>query len=398
MKITFSRDWIFILIFSIYVGTGPVYWIPWVSVEIVNAFKIALFAIIVTWTVIFSFASGRMYFAGGKNVFILIIFFILLSVPGILNGVLEESLYKLQNEVQIFLFLLSCGYLIKRNIIQTVARFSVYVFTVSCLFSLALIYLMPDYISNLNENVTISQAGLGGSRTSWSPAIALYLPWLYIGNYFLGYFSWLAIFLLIANQVIVAGRTGMVSALISFLIFGVIRKNLKIFLFVSLATMLVMYLVFNNLELLRFDTGGIGNRADLDALSTGRIDMYFDALREVSKNPFFGVGVGVGDLFFVHNVILRAAVEGGIPYALSLFGILTLAVSRGWVNIRKSNWLILPAFLTVISGISNSFFEPVAMLGSFNNSVFWWLCFAICVDVDYKKNVLSTMPSKFVNA
>jgi O-antigen ligase len=141
-------------------------------------------------------------------------------------------------------------------------------------------------------------------------------------------------------------------------------------------------LAINNLELLRLDTGGLSGRDSLNELSTGRIENYLGALNEISNNPFGGVGSGFGDFSGVHNVLLRSAVEGGIPFALSVLGLLTLGLYRGWRSISKKNPFKIAAFLTVLSGTINSLFEPVAMLGSFNNAAFWWLCFAICVSAN----------------
>lgn len=384
MKIKDSK--LYGIVFSIYVGSGPIYWIPGIAIAVTDAVKITLFSVIVLWPMLRVGSLNRFQFPGGKVVFSLFATFFLLSIPSMLYGDLAASIYKLQNTFQIFLFLCSCEFLIRKRMINFVTYLSVRIFIFFSIFSLFLMLIIPGYINPLNEGLYLTQTGLGGSRTGWSPSIALFLPWLYAGFIVLsGYWVWVAAFGMIANQVLVAGRTGMTAALVSFLLYGLFRKSIKIFLLVVIAIAFIGFLAINNLELLRLDIGSFSSRANLDELSTGRIETYLGALSEIADSPFIGVGPGIGEFSGTHNVVLRAAVEGGIPYALSIVGLLAVALHRGWRGLAKKNWFVVSAFMTVLSGIINSLFEPVAMLGSFNNASFWWLCFAICVSADQSK-------------
>lgn len=378
----------FELMFSIYVGMGPIYWIPWVNLNMLNVFKFTLFVFIIIFPLFQKITFRSFQFPGGKNIFLLFAIFFFLSLPGLVVGDLNFSIYKLQNEVQILFFIYACGFLIKREKIKYVAYLSVRIFICLGIISLLLMLIVPGYVSPLNSELTLSQTGLGGSRTGWSPSIALFIPWLYAGSGVLsGYMIWVAVIAMLGNQVLVAGRTGMIAAILPLLFYGLFRKNIKIFLMVLVFLLIILLFAFNNLELLRLGVGGFSSRSDLDDLSTGRIEVYIDALKIIYENPFVGIGPGFAEFGAVHNVILRAAVEGGIPYALSLVALISVALYRGWKGMGNKNWFVVSAFLTVLSGVVSSMFEPVGMLGSFNNSSFWWFCFAICVSTGYSERM-----------
>lgn len=366
------------LIFALYVGTGPIYWFPWVDVSTVSLIKTALFSLIILRPLFRSAATAR-YFPGGKTIFLLSLAFIGLSLPGLVIGEPSVSLYRLQNIFQITAFLFSCGLLLSRKTLATTAYLSFKIFLFFALISVALILIIPDYPSPLSEELSMFQTGLGGGRTSWSPAMALYLPWAYV-SLGMGYFySALAITALVANQVLVAGRTGMLAALLSFVAYGILRKKAKIFLFVSIMLIALSFIAIDNLEALRLTSGGFNSRADLDELSTGRIDGYIGAISEIVMNPLIGLGSGVSEFSNAHNVFLKAAVEGGLPFSLLLLWLIAIASANGLKKFRRGEKFALAALLTVLSGFTNALFEPVGMLGSFNNSCFWWMCFAICV-------------------
>lgn len=368
--------------FALYIGTGPIYWLPGVNLAAVGLLKTVLFIFLVLKPLGQQLPRGRLRFPGGRAAFLTVAIFFCLFFPGLVIGDPAASLYRLQNAAQIVLLLMACGCLIERNSLEFVVVLSVKIFLAGCALSLGLMALWPDYPNPLNDALQLVETGLGGSRTSWSPAIALYLPWLYAGAVCVSTPAiWMGIGVLFTNQVMVAGRTGMVAALIALFLFGVLGRNIKVLLAVLAALAVVGVLAGSHPELFRMSSGGLGSRADLDELSTGRLDGYSGALSEVAANPFIGVGSSGGDFSGVHNVVLKAAVEGGIPFALSLVWLIAFGLYRGYRQLNRANPVTVSAFLTVLSGCVNSLFEPVAMLGSFNNSAFWWVCFAVCVRV-----------------
>jgi O-antigen ligase len=385
MKIKISYDKLYGVIFAAYVGMGPIYWIPWVNIKVIELIKTALFFAIIFWPILQGTLVSRFNFPGGKKVFLLFFTFFLISIPSMLQGEQTASFYRLQNTVQIFTFLFACGFLTRKKMAEYVVSLAVRIFVFFGILSLVLMLVVPDYVSPLNDGLNLSQTGLGGSRTGWSPSIALYIPWLYSG--FLissGYWLWIGGLSMIANQVLVAGRTGMVAALIPFLFYGLLRKNVKVFILVAVGIATISFLAIDNLELLRLGVGGLNGRAGLDELSTGRTEQYLVALNAISERPIMGYGTGElqfkGSSWLIHNIPLKFATEGGIPYALSVVGLFVIALYRGWKGFGKRDWFVVSAFLTVLSGVITSLFEPGAMYGSFNSAGFWWLCFAICVN------------------
>lgn len=374
---------LYLFFFYLYVGTGPVYWLPWIPQPYVELFKTTLFFIVVI-VPLFSLKRYRNFsFPGGTRVLILFLAFFFLSIPSILQGEPLDGLRRLQNTAQILLFLNACEFLISNNLITLGARRATIVAFLFCLISLIFIIIIPDHPNPLNEQLSILHTGLGGSRTGWSPSIALYLPWLYSilgGSLF---FSILAGFTVLGNQALVAGRTGMVAAAIPFVIWGFIARRTKIFIFVLAASSLAALYISLNLEELRFNQGDFKSIDALNELSTGRIEQYIVAIMAIIENPF--VGYGAGDLFYeeshwyIHNVFLKLATEGGVAYGLVSYFIIAIALFRGWRGLRRGSSVHMAAFLTVLTGAITAQFEPGAMFGAFNQIVFWWACFAICV-------------------
>lgn len=374
-------------IFAIYIGMGPVYWLPWIPLRFVDAIKVSLYAIVVFWPIFQKKTDFRLYFPGGSKVFLLMIAFLATSIPSMLLSDLLPALYKLQNMVQILLLVFSCGYLEKRGALEAVAQLSVKIFATSCLLSVILMFVIPDYTNPLNNELALVQTGFGGSRTGWSPAVALYLPWIYSGIFVSGIFVWIGGFAMIANQVLVAGRTGIISALVAFLIYGIVRKNVKQLLLTCGVLSIVYLFAINNLELLRLNSGSFSSLDGLDELSTGRIKVYSTSLKIISEYFVTGIGLGefkyAGENWAIHNILLKSAAESGVLHAITIIGIFFLALQRGWRGVVQKNGLIISAFLTVSSGIVTSFFEPVGMFGTFYSAGFWWVCFSLCVS--YKR-------------
>ena len=391
MKIKDTYTRLYGVIFSAYVGSGPIYWIPWVNIKVIDVLKYTLFFVIVLWPIIVGSSFSKFQFPGGKKALLLFVGYFLLSIPSLLQGEQVDSTYRLLNTIQIFLFLFGCGFLIHKKIIKSVVHLSVRIFIFFCILSLFLMQVIPDYVSPLNDGLYLSQTGLGGSRTGWSPSIALFLPWLYSGFVISsGFWLWVAAFSMVANQILVAGRTGMVAALIPFLFYGVFRKSIKVLVLVVIVVGVFGLFAINNLELLRLDVGGFGNRADLDELSTGRTGNYARSIDEIASNPVAGYGTGSNGSLGVHNIILRSAMEGGVFYSFIIIVLLFFGLYRGWIGMAKRDWFVASAFMTVLSGVVTSFFEPLAMFGSFNSAGFWWLCFAVCVSFGQQRPYKST--------
>lgn len=375
--------WLYGWIFAFYVGTGPIYWFPGVNHEHIYAIKTIAFFIIIGFPLLLNLNESLSSFPGGRSVFILIVCFVFFSIPGIWLGNSEVSTYQIKNILQILLFLYAVGYLLNRGVAGSIIRKVVIVFSVASLLSLCFMVFSPNWISPLNEGLRIVNTGFGGSRTGWSPAVALYLPWLYSTGMFSYFLSILTVLCMLSNQFMTTGRTGMIASFIPFLLWGVIRKSFKVFMLMSLGAGLIIYYVAGNLDRFRLAQGGVATLQGLDDLSTGRIEQYLVALKIIYENPLFGSGFGnavyYGRSWYIHNTVLRFAAEGGLPLAIIIISLFSLAIFRGYKKTSRGSNASLGALLTVTAGIVASMFEPGFMFGGFNNSVFWWFCFALCV-------------------
>lgn len=374
---------VYALLFAAYIGSGPIYWLPFVEVGALGLLKSALFAFVVLVPLCFKTNFSRLYFPGGVKAFFLLGLFLALSIPGMIFGDPDASIYRLQNTLQILLTVYATGFIIKKKLIENVLVTAVKIFSAFVVLSFLLILLAPNYVNPINETLTVASTGLGGSRTGWGPSVAMYFPWVFGGYAIGGVASWLIGFAIAANVILIAGRTGMLAAFVPFLVWGFVNKNFRSFLTVSVASAVVVLYAMENLDAMRLGVGGIGSRSALDDLSTGRIEQYAAALSAIMENPLFGYGTGelwyAGQSWYVHNTILRLAVEGGVPYALVVVGMFVLALRRGWRQAKRGSRLGFAALLTILSGIVTSFFEPGAMFGPFHMAAFWWVCFSVCV-------------------
>lgn len=374
---------VYALLFAAYLGSGPVYWIPFVDVRIVGAVKTALFLVVAVYPFFFKISFSNFFFPGGRKTFYLFVLFLLLSIPGMLYGDRDAAVYRLQNTFQILTIVYASGFLIKKKLIGIVLRESVKIFALLALASFVLMLLIPDYPNPINTQLTLAETGLGGSRTGWGPSVAMYLPWLYVGYVFSGIGAWIGVFAMSANAVLIAGRTGMVAAVVPFVVWAFAEKGFRSFLIVASVTTIAAIYASENLEILRLSPGSLATVRDLDEFSTGRIETYLIAFYAILENPLVGYGVGelqyAGQSWYIHNVILRLAAEGGILYALTAVGMFWIVLRRGWQGVKHGSPLILAAFLSVLSGIVTSIFEPGAMFGPFHMAAFWWVCFSACV-------------------
>lgn len=369
--------------FALFLGLGPVYWIPGIALNFMAVLKLGFYLAAILLPFLHFKMSPRFRFPGGARVFFCLILFFTLSIPGVLQGKYEDSLYRLQNNLQIFSLVALAGIMYYRNTLQIAVERAVDIFAVFCCLSFLFMFLIPAYPNPLNQELSLIHSGLGGSRTSWSPAIALYLPWLYVRTAGIGPFAWVSIVGMIGNQVMVAGRTGLVATVIPFFVYGLSRRSYKSIVATIFILLCAYIFAINNLELLRLNAGGLGSSQDLSELSSGRTDQYALGFDSIKKGPIAGVGVGqvtFGESnMLIHNVILRFAAEFGIPTALSIIVLFSIALYRGWRGVARKDMFVTAAFLTVLSGIVGSFFEPFAMFGSFYNAGLWWVSFAICV-------------------
>lgn len=378
-------------IFSLYLALGPVYWMPWVGNRPFEAIKTAAYLTIVSVPVAVVLRSRRLSFPGGGLALFAVGGYLLSAFPGMLLGDPEESAYKLQNTLQIILFVHACGYVIGQPGVGRVVSRAVQLFVLFCGASLLFIAVVPNYTNPFNEALIVASTGLGGARTGWSPAVALYLPWIYTFSMNSAIGVGAAGLILLGNQLAVGSRTGLLSTAVPFIAYALRQKSAKSYLFLFICIALAVTLALNFSEELRLSQGGVGSFEDLNELSTGRVEQYVASIRYILDEPLFGRGFGEvvheGRRLRTHNAVLMAATEGGLVHAAFVASILILPIIRGYRKLRMGSPGAMAAWLTVLSGVVASMFEPGFMFGSFNKACFWWLCFSLAVSTRGCQNV-----------
>ncbi|EHA14327.1 O-antigen ligase [Halomonas sp. HAL1] len=368
-------------LYALLLSLGPVYWLPGVSPALLLILKSFLFVVLITISVSALVVKKRFLFCGGKPVFIIFSFFCLASIPAIIFGEFSQSVYHVQNSLQIFLFVAATSVLIEYGRVLVVARRAVFLFFLFSSLSIVMMLLFPDYPNPLNQQLSVANTGLGGSRTGWSPAVALFMPWAYSLGYSSLFMSVLQVFVFASNQIITVGRTGILASLVPLFVLGALSKRIKVFLAVSFSLVILIIYAVYNLDDLRLNQGGFDSLESVNELSTGRVDDYVVAGKIIMQSPLTGQGfnllVNAGEGAYPHNVFILLTAQGGILLGGSAFILVCLGLLSGLRKFRSSP-IKQASFLTLLAGFVVAMLEPKFIFGNFNNSVFWWFCFCLC--------------------
>lgn len=371
------------ILVSVFVSIGPIYWAPFLPLPILNAVKIALFALIILIAILRTRSITAFYFPGGKTVFFILAGILLLSLPGYFLSDFTSWIYRIQSILQVILFMYCCGVLAKDNELEITALYAARIFFVFSFASLVAMLTVPNFVSPLNEGLTLENTGFGGSRTGWSPTIAVFLPWAYATQLTTSVISLLIVAAMISNQFIVQGRTGIVAVILTFLCWGIFTRRMKIiFAGGSIIAGIAIFSILNQ-DQIRIDTQDLSSWEGIDVLSTGRLQQYIYAMDLLIQHPLTGIGVDkfmYGDAAWnLHNEPLKLAIESGVSVLILMLLLMLFAIRRGVRAFRSNNGMKAAAVLTIISANVITLFEPEVFFGSFNKGAFIWLCFAICV-------------------
>jgi O-antigen ligase len=226
--------------------------------------------------------------------------------------------------------------------------------------------------------------------------MALYMPWLLAGGGIVEalWVSLLPLAILVTNQIIVGGRSGLLATATVVVGWQLARGRVLSYLVaVGLVCLFAMSLIWFP-DVFRIEalsgSGGLDFR-DLNNASSGRWEQYVTALSQVTEAPWFGAGFGnvlYGDEGrALHNEFLRLAIEGGIPLAVaSLFPLLFLL--KRLLSGRK---MPIAALLSLLAGFVVAQLEPSLIYGNFNISALWWFAFALCLaDTAEKASIMTS--------
>lgn len=382
---------LFVIAFSLYLGLSPIYWFPYVPPITFGLIKYLLFGFICTYALIFNFQVGSKskFNVPGGNIFLFLTLGMLAIV--FLTFVLgdnQSNLNMVINFFQILLFVIATGALISMNQVLNVIRLSLNILSCFVVLSVIFMFVIPFTLNPFNSELFLIDTGFGGLRTGWSPAIGLFVPFIF---YIYGSIILLSIYLL--SQVLTGGRAGFYVSVISLLPLFYTQRGWQFktrfltILFFSILTLLVYNPSF--LSGLRvFDT--LSESKDLDTLSTGRVSLFMDAWQSILNNPILGNAVNstfLGEE--VHNVFIKGWVYYGIFYfifsILLVIYILILCFykikySKGKVNRQ----FFIAATLVIFYGILIGMVEPQIIYGNFTNFSIWWFVFALIASKSFK--------------
>jgi len=192
-----------------------------------------------------------------------------------------------------------------------------------------------------------------------------------------------------SSQIVVGGRSGIVSSFIMILIWLLTYKKHSIFWIILFLFLFLFFIdiqwVISHLRLDRLEYGEGLNA--LNNFSANRILINYEAIQMISDRIFLGYGFGeINGAFLrhgdeVHNLWLRMLLQSGIIsfFVLSfIFGNYFLTgiklYRKKLVDYldRRFRYLGFAFLSAIFSGFILSMFEPNVILGTFQTSAAWW--------------------------
>jgi O-antigen ligase len=394
-KVRISENGIAEALIIAYLGTAPVYWLPWIPLEVWTPFKIVLYLLAVSGVLVLTIRRKQAFFPMGifgLGGFILLAVFFL---PGFLQAGSEDILVRVLD----ITFAAAFFWVIYNAVAlgMDIPRIAMASAGVVALFNIPVILpmmdLMPLYMSQIDPRWSIVYTGLGGAATGWSTGLSLYVPFLMYGAVQYADRRWLLVMfsalllLLLAGQFVVGGRSGILASLLVIGLFVSYRLEGRQKVYVLLTMLVViggLFVWFDVRELqqhFRIDRligSGSLNLAALDYFSAGRVEQYQIAVQGIINRPLLGYGIhafwNLGLGYELHNVWLRLWYESGV-LVLALF-VLMIVYSVRSKSTERGHFNYF-ARLCMYAGIFIAFFEPSTLLGAFQNSAVWWLSFSL---------------------
>lgn len=378
----------------LFVGLGPVYWYPGLSVSNLLYFKYSLFFTFLI-LIFFDFYKNKKFFFY-KKPFIFLIFPILSIILSLfLNGeILDEYSFLLNYLLPLFYLMfipcLSQGF--QNGLLKGVLN-STYIFSLICILVPLGLIIPALQFENPHSDATITYTqlytGFALARTGWSVGAcfiaAICLAKILYLKGFLRSIEFINFIIICAAIVIPTGRGGMASLILLIILF--IFLSVAVFKKIPITQILFLILgcgillIFS--EYLRLDDFLSG---DLGSASNGRVDGFYLAKNDILDNLLYGVGHFNSDLTKygmeypeVHNVILNFIWKYGlISYLLIIpffIWIYFLIFRRLFLN--EKNIIIFLNLFLLVPTVVFTFTEPNGVFGNFFNTSLYW--FVICL-------------------
>ncbi len=381
------------LAWAAYFATGPVVWLPGLSLSMVTALKSILFAtaVWITWT-----APGRRRLPPGVIGPLGAVALLLSASFGLFQAATRGA--AVINAYSLALpFVVLWSFWNLDNPARRLARAAVLGSIVLVALSAVVLFAgitHPEFLSGPSRfgNTAAWISGFGTKSTGWSHGIALYIPFLAVnvlsGSRRVALFSLLGIALMISGQWTVFGRGGIaISILIVLTVIAIRARGYFIWLGVAMLLLAVPLGILiadaTEPELLYQEEGSTFE--DLDDLSSQRLYLMQRGTALIGERPITGYGFDNDYIlgsnrrsrYQVHVTWLRMAMQGGLLFPATFLTIVLTLAARSVRILRTfdrvtDNLPLLACVLTISGGLASTLVEPSGLVGAFHTSAIWW--------------------------
>ena len=219
-----SKYKFFLISFGLYLGLSPIYWFPYIDPSYFTIVKYCLFIFICFFSILFSSRSGSglvIRIPSRYVIFFSILVMFLMAFIPFLLGSNTNNINTLINLFQILLFLVASKTVIQLGKVFYVIKISLYVISFFVCLSVFLMLWRPLILNPINNELFLIDTAFGGLRTSWSPAIGLFIPLL-----LLFFSSIVVVFIYLFSQLLTGGRSGFFLSILTLLPLLYIERNL----------------------------------------------------------------------------------------------------------------------------------------------------------------------------
>lgn len=384
---------------SLYLGLSPIYWCFNIPIDYIFYFKFFLLVLSALLILFLALRKSCFFFPSGVFGIPGLIILIFSMSPGLFQSGPAELVRRILDVLYGFIFLWSF-YLYVRcrgDVYRVFFYASLIISFFSSIVVMSKFFPIINYGSPYLKGFYLSDTGFGGLRTGWSVGVSFFIPFCLMISFINGNknsIKFLILMLLFflpvfSSQVVVGGRSGIISSFIVIMIWFLKYKKYSIFwiiLFLSL------FLFFIDIEWmishLRLDRLEHGEGFDaLNNFSANRILVYYEAVKMILDRIFLGYGFGeINGVFLkhgdaVHNLWLRMLLQAGIVSFFVLVFIFGHYFFAGVKLYKKKlidcpnyrfRYLAFAFFSSIFSGFVLSMFEPNVILGTFQISAAWW--------------------------
>lgn len=387
------------ILWGLYLGFAPVYWLPFLGVEKLDYIKttVLVSAILFTWFGAQKFARLPKGIHGPVGLILILLFSLPAAFQADLNLALRETIIILYGFGAFWSFYVFwCNSKRPQN---ALILSSIIIAAMSSLTISSYYISVPDWTSpSIYFDSPLHVSGFGSLRTGWSNALSLYVGAIFLiltklkkPSLFYRLICLLVAALIIGSQFVVGGRAGILSSLfvITFISWFYLPKKFAVGL-ISIMVLASIYFItdefLTHLRIDRLQGSGETQLQTLDKFSAGRITSYQYALQKWIESPIIGHGYG-GEAKIgakeIHNMWLKLLAEGGIllfaVFAYFCFRLIKTTpfklekLNNPKYKIIKYNRIDYILWPILIQGMILTMFEPNAVLGTFQTSALWWV-------------------------